>query len=73
MKLNKDIISRLQGLDDEALWREIRGMAKSYGLNLPDKTPTKGELEKVRSALSIGEISTAEAMRLVNEYKRRKC
>lgn len=73
MKLNQDIISRLQGLDDEALWREIRRMAEGYGLKLPDKTPTKDELKRVREALSIGEISATDAMRLVNEYKRRKC
>ena len=73
MKLNQDIVKRLQGLDDKALWQEIRKMAQGYGLNLPDTTPAASDLAKVRDALGVGEISTAEAMRLVNEYKRRQC
>ncbi len=73
MKLNKNMVEKLQGLDDNALWCEIRNMAASYGLKLPDKTPTEAELRKVREALQIGEISTTDAMRLVNEYKRRQC
>lgn len=72
MKLNQDIVKRLQGLDDRALWQEIRMMARGYGLSLPDVTPTSSDLMKVRRALDIGEISTTEAMRLVNEYKRRQ-
>lgn len=72
MKLNQDIVKRLQGLDDKALWQEIRKMAQSYGLKLPDATPATSDLCKVREALGVGEISTAEAMRLVNEYKRRQ-
>ena len=72
MKLNQDIVKRLSGLDDRALWQEIRRMAEGYGLKLPDATPAAGELSKVREALCVGEISTAEAMRMVNEYKRRR-
>ena len=72
MKLNQDIVKRLQGLDDKALWQEIRKMAQGYGLKLPEATPAASDLCKVREALGVGEISTAEAMRLVNEYKRRQ-
>lgn len=72
MKLNQNIVAKLRGLNDEALWQEIRGMASSYGVKLPDKTPTAAELNKVREALNIGEISTADAMRMLNEYKRRQ-
>ena len=72
MKLNQDIVKRLQGLDDRALWQEIRTMARGYGLSLPDVTPASSDLMKVRRALDIGEISTTEAMRLVNAYKRRQ-
>ena len=72
MKLNNNMLNKLRGLDDEALWREIKTMASSYGLKLPDKAPSASELKKVREALDIGEISTADAMRLMNEYKRRQ-
>ena len=72
MKLNQDIVKKLSGLDDRALWQEIRRMAEGYGLRLPEATPSTVELAKVREALGVGEISTGEAMRLVNEYKRRQ-
>ena len=72
MKLDQKLVTRLKGLNDEALWHEIRGMASSYGVKLPDKTPTAAELSKVRAALNIGEINTMDAMRMLNEYKRRQ-
>ena len=72
MKLNQDMVKRLCGLDDVALWAEIRKIAGGYGLKLPEKTPTEAELRKVREALCLGEIRTADAIKLVNEYKRRQ-
>lgn len=72
MKLDKSITERLCGLSDEALWCEIRKIALSYGLCLPEGMPSAENLEKVRCALGAGEISTREAMRIVNEYKRGK-
>ncbi len=72
MKLNKTVTDRLRNLTDDELWAEIRKMAAGYGLCLPDKSPTSGELAKVREALNIGEINVGDAMRIVNEYKRGK-
>jgi hypothetical protein len=72
MKLNKSITDRLISLPDQELWEEIRRMAASYGLSLPERSPTAEELAKVRGALTIGEINMGDAMRIVNEYKRGK-
>jgi hypothetical protein len=72
MKLNKSITDRLKNLTDDELWAEIRKMAAGYGLSLPDRTPSAGDLAKVRDALNIGEVNMTDAMRIVNEYKRGK-
>lgn len=73
MKLNQDMVKKLQGLDDAALWQQIRSMAEGYGLKLPEATPAAADLAKVRQALDAQHISTVEAMRMINEYKRRQC
>lgn len=70
MKLNKTVTDRLASLPDDQLWAEIRKMAAGYGLALPERSPTSEELDKVRSALNIGQINVGDAMRIVNEYKR---
>ncbi len=72
MKLDKSITERLCKLSDEELWCEIRRIALSYGICLPEGMPTSDDLCKVRHALDAGEISTRDAMRIVNEYKRGK-
>lgn len=72
MKLNNNMVNKLRGLNDQELWKEIQNMASSYGIKLPDKTPNATELSKVREALNIGEINTMEAMRMLNDFKRRQ-
>ena len=72
MKINIEGLRALCALSDEEMWREIRGIAGKHGLNLPEQTPSHGEMEKLRDAVSGGGgISLSDAMRLVNEYKRR--
>lgn len=72
MKLNKSITDKLCCLSDEEMWGEIRKMALAYGLRLPEGMPCAEDLKKVRCALDSGQISTRDAMRIVNEYKRGK-
>ena len=72
MKLNKTVTDRLKNLPDDELWAEIRRMAASYGISLPERSPSSHELAKVRDALNIGEVNMGDAMRIVNEYKRGK-
>lgn len=71
MKINMERLRALCALGDDELWREVRGIAASHGLNLPERTPSHSEMEKMREAVSSGGgISLRDAMRLVNEYRR---
>ena len=70
MKLNRDDLRALAKEDDQKLWETVKGIAKSYGYSLTDKTPSKEELKKLREILS-GEVnfSMSDAKRLINQYK----
>lgn len=72
MKLDKTQVAELLKKSDEQLWREIRGMAKARGFNLPEQTPDSASMQKIRAALgNIDGISPATALRLMNDLKRR--
>ncbi len=71
MKFDKSKLDALAKLPDEELWMQIKMIAERHGLKLPDKTPDKNELAKIRAALSCGDkLNLADAMRIVNKYKR---
>lgn len=71
MKIDKTKLDAMLALSDDELWNEIRSVAKSKGINMPDKTPSNSELTKVRSALAEADkLSLPSAMRLINELKR---
>lgn len=71
MKLNKEKLDALCALDDDALWREIRGIAAAYGLCLPERTPPHSELEKMREAALGGpKLNLGEAMKILNKQRR---
>ena len=70
MKIDKNKLEAMLSLSDEELWREIRTVAKSKGISMPEKTPSCTELTKVRSALADADkLSLPSAMRLINELK----
>ncbi len=72
MKIDKDKLSALMEMSDGELWCEIRKIAKNHGFTLPEKTPEHSEMEKIRGAVSGGaKINLGEAVRLLNDYKRR--
>ena len=72
MKLDKTQIAELLKKSDDALWADIRGMASSRGFNLPERTPAKEDMQRIRAALgNIDGISPATALRLMSEIKRR--
>ena len=71
MKLDREKMNRLAALSDGELWCEIRKMAGGYGFKLPDAVPSHGELEKLRGIMTAEKINTAEALRLVNDYRRK--
>ena len=49
MKFNREKLKALLALEDDALWREIRGIASGFGFRLPEATPPKCELDKLRA------------------------
>ena len=71
MRINKEKLEMLSRLSDDELWSEVKKMAGGYGVRLPDRTPDANDIKKLRSVISDGNINIADAMRLINEYKRK--
>ncbi len=71
MKIDKDKLRAVAALPDDELWRLIREIAAGHGFTLPERTPSHGELEKIRTAISHGASpNIAEALRVIKDYKR---
>ena len=71
MKFNKEQLDALIALPDDALWAEIVRMAKSYGFSMPERVPDHGELEKLRDTVRGSKINTTEALRILNNYRKK--
>ncbi len=72
MKLNQEELKRLSTLSDKELECEIRRMAASKGLSLPQASPTHEDLEKLRVLLSSDRgFGLMDAMRYYNAYKKK--
>lgn len=66
MKFNREKLKALLALEDDALWKEIRAIASSFGFRLPEATPPKYELDQLRAiAKSEKTPSIAEAMSIL--------
>ena len=71
MRVDKNKLEALASLDDEALWRQIKGIVESRGIKLPDKAPASSELNKFRAICrSDKSFTLTEAMRLISNYKK---
>ncbi len=71
MKINREKLEKLASLDDSALWAQIRTLAGTKGINLPDVTPSHAELERIRGAMRGTEkINLSDAAKILNSYKR---
>lgn len=71
MKLNKEKLDALCALDDASLWREIRRIASSHGLTLPENTPPASEMKRLREAVNGGaRMNLSEAMKIINNQRR---
>ena len=42
-----------------------------YGYSLPKETPSHADLEKMRGAVRSDKINVSEALKLVNQYKKK--
>lgn len=73
MKINKEMLDRLASMSDAELWGQIRAIAGSHGLKIPDGIPPHAEMEKLRSMMR-GEtkMSLGEAVKIINNQKREK-
>ena len=72
MKIDKEKLRELNEKNDSELWSIINGIAAKHGYDLPKSTPSKVEMDKIRSILGgADKINMREAMRLMNEYKKR--
>ena len=72
MKLDKEKLAELSQKSDGELWEIISDVAAKHGYTLPKGTPQKAEMEKIRAIMgSADKINMREAMRILQEYKRR--
>jgi len=73
MRFDKAQVEAMLAKSDAQLWAEIRAMARGRGFNLPEATPNKADMDRIRAALgNIDRISPTLALRMLNEYKRRE-
>lgn len=70
MKINKEKLSALAAMPDDALWAEIVKITSSYGLDLPKKTPPHAELEKLRETINGKSLSLLEASKILKNYRK---
>ena len=70
MKINKEKLAALAALPDDALWAEIVKMTSAYGLDLPKKTPSHTELEKLRETINGKSLNLFEASKILKNYRK---
>lgn len=71
MKFDKEKLHSLASMPDNELWSEVTRIASGFGYNLPKETPPHKDMEKMRSVMLADKINVSEALKLVNEYKKR--
>ena len=72
MKIDKEELKRLAQKSDAELWAAICAIAASHGFKLPEKTPEKAEMEKIRTALLGAEkLNIMDAAKLIREYRKK--
>lgn len=72
MKINKQQLSALSALPDEALWREIVRMGAEHGIKIPADPPSHEELMRLRGIIADPDkLRMSDAIRAVNDYKKK--
>lgn len=72
MKINKEKLEALAALPDDMLWAEIVKAASAYGFAMPKETPPHEKLEALRDSVRGQRINTAEALKILNNYRKGK-
>lgn len=71
MRFDKAKLEALAALPDDKLWAEVVRIADGFGYSLPKQTPPHTELEKMRNAVRSEKINVSDALRVINQYKRK--
>lgn len=71
MRFDRARLEALAALPDDKLWAEVLKIADSFGYSLPRQTPPHSELQKMRDAVKSDRINVSEALRVVNQYKKK--
>ncbi len=72
MKIDKEKLRALANKSDAELWDTINKIAAKHGYDLPKSAPGKAEMDKIRAIMgSPDKFNMRDAMRLMQEYKRR--
>lgn len=71
MRFDREKLEALAALPDEKLWAEVVRIADMYGYSLPKETPSHTDLEKMRGAVRSDKINVSEALKLINQYKKK--
>ncbi len=69
MRFDKNKLESLAALPDDELWQRLCDIGRGHGLKMNEKRPAPEEMSKIRRALN-GELGFAEALALVNKYRR---
>ena len=73
MKLDRDMLAKLAGKDDDALWASVVAIAREKGIRLPPATPPHETMMKLRGTLSgNGALSLSEAVKIISSYRGEK-
>ena len=72
MRIDKEKLLALSEKSDAELWQAISEIAEKHGYALPKNAPQKSEMDKIRAIMgNADKINMREAMRMLQEYKRR--
>lgn len=72
MNFDQNTLNALLALDDRTLWQTVRQIAASHNIALPESALPKGDMDRLRSAMSGASAADLnDAMRIINEYGRR--
>lgn len=72
MRIDPKKLEALLSMSDDGLWREIVSVGARHGFKIPEKTPPREEMEKLRNACKGGRINTASALKIIDSYRKGK-
>ena len=70
MKVDKEKLDRILSLPDKALWAEILKLSQAYGISLPCETPSKENLDMLRSTAKGNNVNMRDAMKVLSAIRK---